>query len=148
MGKQSVNKLSEKLIAEIQSYYNEGNSCQKTADKFGIGKTTVRNYVNVRPTIVLSEQDKKRRGVEAVVKRRRKVKEMAIEYKGSRCEKCGYDKCNGALEFHHLDPTKKDFSLSTKGHCTAWEKVKKELDKCILVCANCHREIHAGLIKV
>lgn len=77
-----------------------------------------------------------------VQKRRHKVKQMAVDYKGGCCEKCGYNKYVGALEFHHLDPTKKDFAISTNGHCRAWETIKLELDKCIMLCANCHREVH------
>jgi len=84
--------------------------------------------------------------VEATQKRRDKVKEMAIEYKGGCCEKCGYDRCIGALEFHHLDPTKKDFAIGSKGYTRSWDKVKEELDKCVMLCANCHRELHSGLI--
>lgn len=80
--------------------------------------------------------------VEAVTKRRRVIKMQAVEYKGGKCCKCGYDKYIGALEFHHLDPSQKDFHLGDKGHCVSWEKVKAELDKCILVCSNCHKEIH------
>lgn len=80
--------------------------------------------------------------VEAVQKRRLKIKEMAIEYKGGKCELCGYEKCKGALEFHHLDSSRKDFSIGESGHSRSWKRVKLELDKCICVCANCHREIH------
>lgn len=72
---------------------------------------------------------------------------MAVEYKGDKCSVCGYDRCADALEFHHLDPSKKDFGISSKGYTRSWDKVKEELDKCILVCSNCHREIHSGLIK-
>lgn len=80
-----------------------------------------------------------------VVLFRRKRKRMAIEYKGGKCVFCGYDKCQDALGFHHLESEKKEFGLSSStGLCRSWEKVKKELDKCILVCANCHAEIHAG----
>lgn len=82
---------------------------------------------------------------EAVKRRRAKVKTQAIEYKGGCCEKCGYSKCIQALEFHHVDPAEKDFSVSSNTHNKSWEAVKAELDKCILVCANCHREIHAEL---
>lgn len=85
---------------------------------------------------------------EATQKRRDKVKEMAIEYKGNKCQLCGYDRCKDALEFHHLDPNEKDFGISAKGYTRAWEKVQEELDKCILVCANCHREIHAGIAQI
>lgn len=138
-------KLSENLINEIRDYYNEGNSCRKTAAKFGVSKTTVIKYVETREIVAVSEDEKKKRAVIAVQKRRKKIKELAIEYKGGCCEKCGYNKYNEVLEFHHLDPTKKDFGIASDGHCKSWEKVKKELDKCIMVCANCHREIHVEL---
>ena len=78
----------------------------------------------------------------SVKKRRDKIKKDAIQYKGGKCQNCGYDKCLGALEFHHLDPKEKDFSISQYGHTRSWEKLKTELDKCTLLCANCHREIH------
>lgn len=81
----------------------------------------------------------------AVQKRREKVKQMAVEYKGGKCEICGYNKYAGALDFHHKDPSKKDFGIAHDGHTKSWEKVKKELDKCMLVCANCHREIHSKI---
>jgi hypothetical protein len=73
---------------------------------------------------------------------RRKVKLQCIEYKGGKCKRCGYDKCPAALEFHHLDPTQKDFGISTNGNSRSFEKCKIELDKCMLVCSNCHAEIH------
>ena len=83
---------------------------------------------------------------EAVQKRREKIKIMAIAYKGGKCQCCGYDKCVQALEFHHIDPTQKDFGLGAKGYTRSWDKNKEELDKCIMVCANCHREIHYNII--
>lgn len=55
---------------------------------------------------------------------------------------CDYSRCLSALEFHHLDPTKKDFIIS---RCFSLKKAKLELDKCILLCSNCHREVHAGV---
>jgi hypothetical protein len=68
---------------------------------------------------------------------------MAIAAKGARCEICGYDRCMEALEFHHLNESDKDFGLSEKGYARSWKRVEKELEKCVLLCANCHREIHA-----
>jgi len=79
----------------------------------------------------------------AVDKRRKKLRTMAVEYKGGKCELCGYNKCAQALDFHHLDPKLKDFGISMDGLTRAWSRVKKELDKCIMLCANCHREVHA-----
>lgn len=79
---------------------------------------------------------------EAVQRRRLKIKLMAVEYKGGKCNKCGYDKCIDVLEFHHKDSTQKDFAISSKGITRSWGKIKIELDKCDLLCANCHRELH------
>ncbi len=69
-------------------------------------------------------------------------KEKCVEYKGGKCEICGYDKYFGALEFHHKDPTQKDLQISKVRTRTFNNKIKKELDKCLLLCSNCHREIH------
>lgn len=82
--------------------------------------------------------------IKAVSKRRKKIKEMAINYKGGKCCICGYDKCNSALDFHHTIGDKQ-FGLSLRGLTRSWERTRTELDKCILVCANCHREIHEGI---
>lgn len=68
------------------------------------------------------------------------LKQSFVDYKGGKCSICGYNKYIGALEFHHLDPSKKDFNLSQAKIFN--DKVKQELDKCILVCSNCHREEH------
>jgi len=76
-----------------------------------------------------------------------KIKEKIVKYKGSRCVVCGYSKCPQVLNLHHLDPSKKNFQISGC-HCYSWEKIHKELDKCILVCSNCHGEIHSGFIKL
>ena len=82
-------------------------------------------------------------GTEAVIKRRKVLKEKAVEYKGGKCYRCGYNKCIEALEFHHIDSTEKDFGIAQKGYTRSWEKVKDEFDKCVLVCCNCHRELHS-----
>ncbi len=61
------------------------------------------------------------------------------------CVVCGYNKCESAIEFHHLDPRKKDFNVGSQRIANV-EKIKKELDKCVVLCSNCHRELHAGVI--
>jgi len=83
--------------------------------------------------------------IRAVQKRRRELRRKAVEYKGGRCSICGYDWCIEALEFHHPDSSKKDFGISSRGYTRSWEKIREELDKCVLLCANCHREIHSRL---
>ena len=83
--------------------------------------------------------------MDAVSRKRKKLKKDLVEYKGGKCEKCGYNKCIAAMDFHHINPKEKDFAVSKNGHTKSWEKLKKEADKCILVCANCHRELHEEL---
>ena len=73
---------------------------------------------------------------------RREVKLKCVEYKGGKCERCGYDKCPAAMVFHHPDPTQKDFGISENGFSRSFEKCKPELDKCVLLCQNCHSEVH------
>lgn len=80
-------------------------------------------------------------------KRRKEIKLELIKYKGGKCQKCGYLKCHKALQFHHQDPTKKDFAIGENMKSIRIENLKKELDKCILVCANCHSEIHNEIYK-
>ncbi len=75
---------------------------------------------------------------------RRKRKDNLVKVAGGRCCLCGYNKVNSALEFHHIISEEKKYGLST-GNTHDLEKDLEELKKCILVCANCHREIHAGL---
>jgi predicted HNH restriction endonuclease len=75
--------------------------------------------------------------------KRRALREQAVAYKGGKCNICGYDRCLNAFDFHHLDPLEKDFTISN--HMTSWDRIKKEIDKCVLVCSNCHREIHDGM---
>lgn len=73
----------------------------------------------------------------------RKRKREAVEYKGGRCVRCGYEKCLAALDFHHLDPMEKDPDWKLMRSWSV-DRIKNELDKCELVCSNCHAEIHYG----
>jgi hypothetical protein len=75
------------------------------------------------------------------IKNQRKRKQQFVDYKGGSCEKCGYNKCCGALEFHHLDPKEKDPNWNIM-KSKSLENVKAELDKCSLLCSTCHRETH------
>ena len=79
--------------------------------------------------------------LESNAERRRAVKQKAVDYLGGECSNCGYNKCIGSLDFHHLDPKEKDLNYSL--FKTIFNKrLTDELDKCILLCANCHRELH------
>lgn len=82
---------------------------------------------------------------QATIDKHRIFKLKAVEYKGSKCINCGYNKCMRALVFHHIDPSQKDFGISADTSRN-WKKVVAELDKCVLLCHNCHAEVHEGLI--
>ena len=86
---------------------------------------------------------------EAVQNWRTRTKERMIESMGGECQCCGYNKCKAALEFHHLDMASKEFNFSAALKSpSSWPKLVIELRKCILLCANCHREIHHGEMKL
>jgi hypothetical protein len=79
-------------------------------------------------------------------KRGRERKERFVADRGGGCEVCGYDKCLGALEFHHIDPANKLFNLDFRSISNRSQKlVEEEIKKCKLLCANCHREEHESL---
>jgi transposase-like protein len=81
---------------------------------------------------------------EAVTLRRRRMKEILVAEAGGRCALCGYDRYVGALQFHHLEPGRKRFSLADAGLTRSLAKAREEAGKCALVCANCHAELEAG----
>jgi hypothetical protein len=78
---------------------------------------------------------------EIITKFRQKRKVFLVEYKGGKCEKCG-EKRPWVLTFHHKDPNKKDFSLSKKGTTKSLKRDLEEVDKCVLLCHNCHNDFH------
>lgn len=82
----------------------------------------------------------------AVVNWRKRTKAKAVIYKGGACLICGYNRCIKSLVFHHIDPTRKDFAIA--GKCLKWETIRVELDKCVLLCANCHVEVHDGITEI
>lgn len=82
----------------------------------------------------------------AVSAKRKAIKKMLVDYAGGKCQRCGYDKSIRALEFHHTDPSKKDFGIS-RTLTKSITLLKNEVDKCILLCSNCHAEIHDELYR-
>lgn len=73
---------------------------------------------------------------------RKRMKQRAVDYKGGSCEGCGYNNSIVALTFHHRDPLLKEYELSGTGLCKSWNRLVIELDKCQLLCFNCHHELH------
>ena len=85
---------------------------------------------------------------EAVSRRRRAVKALLVDEAGGGCVICGYDRCQAALAFHHLDPASKRMAVSANGKALAIQALRAEARKCVLLCHNCHSEVGAGLASV
>ena len=147
----------------LHNYCEEGLSTRGIAGVCGIGQTTVRYWLkkyDLKTSVPLSvhkcslcgEDDpskfygnKKYRCGDChnkyTIAKARESKRKAVIYKGGGCAECGYNKCIAALEFHHINSKEKDPNF---GKMKNWkfERIKEELDKCVLLCANCHREEH------
>jgi transposase len=83
---------------------------------------------------------------EAVTERRRRVKEILVDEAGGGCALCGFDAYLGALQFHHRDPATKAFEVSRQGITRSLDRLRLEARKCVLLCANCHAMVEAGLL--
>jgi transposase len=84
---------------------------------------------------------------EAVVRRRRTVKRILVDEAGGRCKLCGYDRCLAALQFHHTDPSAKEFGVSRRG-AHSIKRLRAEVHKCVLLCSNCHAEVESGFSSI
>ena len=128
---------------EIQEYY-KNHTNKETAEFFNISESSVSRYKINKNKKILNESDKKKRNYIRVSDFRQRLKIKSIEYKGGKCLICGYDKCNRSMDFHHRDPNEKDFCIGSSTVLN-WNRVKTELDKCDLLCRNCHGEVHEKL---
>lgn len=131
-------EVTDSLLETMQSDYNSGMSKRDISRKYKVSFSRLEKLV--KPMA--------QKGYEVLKNRRHRIKEELIRYKGGKCEICGYSRCQSALEFHHRDPKEKDFGIATNSSYKNMGLLKKEIDKCILVCANCHREIHSGIISI
>lgn len=159
----------EKLIEQI----NLGLSTWKLADYFNTTQPNIRYWLkkfNLKTQITINQINSNRKCLtcndvkpeEQFYKRgkkymshckdchkniytikRQQVKQQAVNYLGGFCSKCGYNKCLSALEFHHIDSTTKDKDYTNLKNSFS-DKLKSELDKCVLLCSNCHREHHSS----
>lgn len=132
--------ITETLLNKMQEDYDSGLTLTEISKKYKIALGRLQEIKRHLP--------KNLSGYEILKSRRCRIKEELIKHKGGKCEVCGYNKCLSALEFHHLNPKEKDFSIAQTTTYKNMDLLKSEIDKCILVCANCHREIHAGLVNL
>ena len=146
IGLDQSKKMSSDEIEDLKEFY-KNNTLEENSKKFGVSTKTVKKYTEKKRFTYESDDEKRKSNYKRVKSFRNRTKEKAVEYKGGKCVICGYNRCSSALDFHHIDPSSKDFVISQYSN-RSWDIVVNELDKCILVCSNCHREIHAGFINV
>lgn len=146
--KAGLRSITEEEIKEIQSFYDEGNGLTACQKKYGYCRSTLIKYLKTRPPngTTLSDEERRKNKSKAVVTWRIRAKEKLVDYKGGKCSVCGYNRYIGNLTFHHLNPEEKDFNVSGKSFSI--DSLKKEVDKCVLLCHICHGEVHAGLINL
>ena len=97
---------------------------------------------------LVSDEKKVKRHNEWNTKRVRFLKDRCLKYKGGKCIICGYNKTYYSLAFHHLDKKEKKYNISSMcNRRFRWIKIKEELNKCILLCSNCHSEVEEGILK-
>lgn len=138
----SLTKFGDGIGDDSIVEYYKTHTLAETSAKYGISSTTVKKYGG-KKLIPMGDDERKQRSVTRIVNFRQRMKQRAVEYMGGKCIECGYDRCIWALEFHHKNPLEKDFAISQYLNLK-WESVKAELDKCIMVCSNCHKELHHG----
>ena len=85
---------------------------------------------------------------EAVARRRRRLKEVLVAEAGGCCALCGYERYAGALQFHHRNGETKAFGIGQRGLTRSLDALRAEAAKCVLLCANCHSEVEAGIVTV
>ncbi len=153
--------MTEEEGNEIIKLFHENKNCSEISKKVKKDRRTISKFINNQGLSFIKDNSNIKIKCEGCEKptssrrklcetcrttiRRYKIKKEMIEYKGGCCVKCGdKDLHINCYDFHHLDPNEKDFNLSALNSARFnKEKVKSELDKCILVCSNCHRQIHA-----
>ena len=162
--------------SELAALLHEGISLRQVAERLGRSLTTVRYWVDkygltqarnatiaapkkaIRKcrrhgegTFVLEGRGYYRCAscrAEAVARRRRAIKSKLVEEAGGQCSICAYSRCHRALQFHHVDPATKQFHLGHNGITRSLAKSRIEARKCVLLCANCHAEVEAGLVEL
>lgn len=91
----------------------------------------------------------KKQRAERVNRWRRNLKTKIVNALGGSCQVCGYNRCNSSMDLHHVDPSEKEYAFrDVMANPKSVEKMMPELEKCMLLCANCHREYHAGFIEL
>ena len=145
---------------KIIEMYDSGVSASFISEQLNIGRRTVYRVLDKHNISLHKNVEKKclvcgKKCVKNICGtcntnlRRFRVKQKSVEYLGGKCNRCDWSGHISGFDFHHLDPNEKDFNPSGLNLANkSWEIAKKELDKCELLCALCHREEHSDYKKL
>lgn len=151
-----IMERDEKII----EMYNSGITATIISNKMEVSRKTVyrvleKNEIplqkNIQKKCLICNRDCKKNvcGTCNTNLRRFRVKQKSVEYLGGVCKECDWSGHLSGFDFHHTDPTQKDFNPSGLNLANkSWNKAKQELDKCELLCALCHREKHSDYEKL
>lgn len=120
-----------------QVEYERGHRSEEYCDKHGYTEFTYSSKYKIKCVKCQSRRKSLRKNLN---------RKQLLEEHGSKCSKCSYNKCESALQFHHIDPSKKEFEISESAY--SLENLKAEAKKCILLCANCHAEVEREILKI
>ena len=124
------------LKDRILALRKQGLSYREIEHKLGCAKSTISYFINETTKV---KKEKYRRD------RRQNTSRELKESRGGKCESCGFDKSLPALDWHHVNPAEKDFTISARRGINI-EALREEIKKCVLVCKNCHAMIHNNQI--
>jgi hypothetical protein len=119
----------------------QGVSVEQIGRRFGKHPSTISYWMNKFGLVAPNRSD-------GVSDHRRRLKSILVAEAGGGCCICGYDKHITALEFHHIDPSRKVLAISQNGVTLSLDALRAEAEKCVLVCSNCHAELEAGVLEV
>jgi hypothetical protein len=139
-GRQHGKRLSNEQISKIMEMHKCGKSGLKIARLLGINVVTVYRYTS-------PERRQKDINRQKSYPAKERPQSIIKKERGGKCELCGFDKHYNCLDFHHKDPSTKSFEIARKSGYSV-DVLRKETDKCALVCKNCHYLIHAGVIQI
>jgi predicted HNH restriction endonuclease len=134
-----ISEISKSLNKSAKAINHKAARISISRPRFPSDKPT-----NRQPRIVIEKryyEKNKEKIYQQKMGRRKRLKEEAVKIAGEKCKVCGYNKCISALEFHH-NQSNKEGNVSTLLKNGSRQKLLKEAEKCILLCANCHRELH------
>ena len=134
-----LKEIANKLNRSVKSIKHKAARLELSRPTIPINKPKNKKHRNIYDKNYYNKNKK-----EIYKKKRERVKRYKLEFTqllGGKCSKCGYNKCTAALDFHHNYENKED-NIARIIKDFSKQKALKEVKKCILLCANCHRELH------